>query len=127
MRKVFSLGEIRILLPRLIKHTELIIKTMSRGKNILDKVLLPENEQESIEDEMVELYSLWASWVYLQGAQVKGPWQVDFDNGNGYYAWRYGEKDIHFEHSYETAFTERTKIENSISDQHENHSEESGS
>ncbi len=111
MKKIMSLDEVRALLPRLIEQTEHTIRTMSKGKKILDNVLLPENEQESIETDMVELFSLWVSWVRLHGGKVKGPWLIDFDNGHGYFCWRYGEKDIMYEHEYDNGFENRQPID----------------
>ena len=38
------------------------------------------------------------------GAEVKGVWLVDFDNGSGYYCWRWPETAIDHFHGYEEGF-----------------------
>lgn len=48
-----------------------------------------------------------------EGAEVKGLWLVDFDNGEGYWCWKFGEDDIYYEHSYEAGFPGRKLIEGS--------------
>jgi hypothetical protein len=42
--------------------------------------------------------------------EPKGLWLVDFDNGEGYYCWRYPEDAITHFHGYEDGFAGRMKI-----------------
>jgi hypothetical protein len=53
----------------------------------------------------------WAEAVVALGAEVKGLWLVDFDNGSGYYCWRYPEDGLHYYHSYEEGFRGRLRIQ----------------
>ena len=52
----------------------------------------------------------WAHEVMSLGIDVKGPWLVDFDNGAGYYCWKYPEEGLQFFHTYEEGFRGRTRI-----------------
>jgi hypothetical protein len=45
------------------------------------------------------------------GIEVKGLWLIDFDNGSGYYCWRYPEESLQFYHSYEDGFRGRMRIQ----------------
>jgi hypothetical protein len=45
------------------------------------------------------------------GAEVKGVWLVDFDNGSGYYCWRWPETTVDHFHSYEEGFGGRSRIQ----------------
>jgi hypothetical protein len=45
------------------------------------------------------------------GAEVKGVWLVDFDNGSGYYCWRWPEEKLEYFHAYEDGFAGRTRIQ----------------
>ena len=44
------------------------------------------------------------------GIVVKGLWLVDFDNGEGYYCWKYPEPAIRHYHGYDEGFAGRMKI-----------------
>ncbi len=45
------------------------------------------------------------------GVEVKGLWLVDFDNGSGYYCWRWPERELAFFHGYDEGFAGRTRIQ----------------
>jgi hypothetical protein len=42
--------------------------------------------------------------------EVKGLWLVDFDNGNGYYCWKWPEEELAWYHGYEEGFKGRVRI-----------------
>jgi hypothetical protein len=45
------------------------------------------------------------------GADVKGLWLVDFDNGSGYYCWRWPEPELAHFHGYDEGFSGRVRIQ----------------
>ena len=53
----------------------------------------------------------WARALIELGLEVKGRWLVDFDNGSGYYCWRYPEAGLDYFHSYEEGFRGRMRIQ----------------
>jgi hypothetical protein len=53
----------------------------------------------------------WAREMEALGAEVKGVWLVDFDNGSGYYCWRWPEEELAWFHGYEEGFGGRTRIQ----------------
>jgi hypothetical protein len=53
----------------------------------------------------------WAQGLIARGLEIKGLWLVDFDNGSGYYCWRYPEPRLDFYHSYEDGFGGRMRIQ----------------
>lgn len=63
-----------------------------------------------MEAEHAELVRQWARSVIEFGCEVKGLWLVDFDNGEGYYCWKYPEDDLEYFHDYTSGFSGRTKI-----------------
>ncbi len=63
------------------------------------------------ESRVSAIVSRWAESIVVQGVHVKGLWLVDFDNGSGYYCWRYDEPGLHFYHSYEEGFQGRMRIQ----------------
>ena len=56
-------------------------------------------------------WARWAEAMMQLGLEVKGLWLVDFDNGSGYYCWRYPEAGLLFYHSHEEGFRGRMRIQ----------------
>ena len=55
--------------------------------------------------------SHWARSMEALGLEVKGLWLVDFDNGSGYFCWRWPEEELAFFHGYEDGFDGRLRIQ----------------
>ncbi len=110
-RRIWSLEEARAVLPQVIEITENSIRQSGVIAKGLEDAILPENEQERREDELQAILNKWAASVMEIGGEVKGLWLVDFDNGQGYWCWKFGEDNILFEHGYETGFQGRRPIE----------------
>lgn len=53
----------------------------------------------------------WAEALRSLGLETKGPWLVDFDNGEGYYCWCYPESSVAYYHGYDEGFAGRTRIQ----------------
>ena len=53
----------------------------------------------------------WVREMEALGLEVKGLWLVDFDNGNGYYCWKWPEEELAFFHDYDEGFEGRTRIQ----------------
>jgi hypothetical protein len=52
----------------------------------------------------------WSEKILKLGCLPKGIWLVDFDNGEGYYCWRYGDEKIQYFHGYHEGFAGRVAI-----------------
>lgn len=63
------------------------------------------------DDRVQRIVVAWAEAMVAKGLEVKGLWLVDFDNGSGYYCWRYPETGLLFYHSYEDGFGGRMRIQ----------------
>jgi len=57
------------------------------------------------------LVNRWVREMEALGADVKGLWLVDFDNGSGYYCWQYPEDGLDHFHTYEEGFAGRIRIQ----------------
>ncbi len=109
-KRKFTLAEAEKLLPIVRKLTR-----EAAGRFLLLEQKLKAHQADSakvkeIEAEVGALLDQWAEKVGKLGCEVKGIWLVDFDNGEGYYCWRYDEETIGYFHSYQEGFTGRVPI-----------------
>ena len=105
-KKVFSYDEAAALMPEVRRLTEDAYQRVAaleprRGR----RAARPEARQEA--DEIVRA---WAESLAVMGVEIKGLWLVDFDNGGGYYCWKYPEAGLQYYHSYEDGFQGRVRI-----------------
>jgi hypothetical protein len=65
----------------------------------------------ALEQELARAVGSWVRAMEALGVEVKGRWLVDFDNGTGYYCWRWPETELGFFHGYEDGFAGRVRIQ----------------
>jgi hypothetical protein len=56
------------------------------------------------------LVEKWNNKMIRLGGRPKGVWLADFDNGQGYFCWKFPETDILHTHGYNEGFTGRRVI-----------------
>ena len=105
--KTFSYDEARALLPEVRRLTEEAHRKVETAGTAATAGQGATDAQEQLD----RVVSDWAHAVMELGAEVKGLWLVDFDNGSGYYCWRYPEEDLLYFHSYEEGFSGRMRIQ----------------
>ncbi|HVP30542.1 MAG TPA: DUF2203 family protein [Myxococcota bacterium] len=68
-------------------------------------------QREAIAAEVDRIVSRWAREMEALGLEVKGLWLVDFDNGNGYFCWKWPEPELAYFHGYDEGFAGRSRIQ----------------
>jgi len=106
-KKVFSYEEAAALLPEVRRLTEAAYQRVSD----LGAGPAPGGAAAEVQGRIEEIVGAWAQAVMEMGIEVKGLWLIDFDNGSGYYCWRYPEQSLQFYHSYEEGFRGRMRIQ----------------
>src|SRR6185503_2573956 len=96
-KKVFSYEEAASLLPEVRRLTE-----QAHGR--VEALGATAQSGTQVQEEVGAVIAEWARSVLALGVEVKGLWLVDFDNGSGYYCWRFPETGLQFYHSYEEGF-----------------------
>ena len=96
-KKIFSYEEAAGLLPEVQRITN-------------NAVARSEELDESDADGYHQLLVTWVESLTKLGIEVKWLWLVDFDNGSGYYCWRYPEPALEYFHGYEEGFGGRVKL-----------------
>jgi hypothetical protein len=105
--RVFSYDEAVALLPEVRRLTEAAYQRVAALGVGTGAGVATEEVQGRIE----EIVGSWAQAVIGMGIEVKGLWLVDFDNGSGYYCWRYPEEALQYYHSYDEGFSGRMRIQ----------------
>jgi len=106
-KRIFSYAEAATLLPEVRRLTQGVVEH-------LEELGVRFGEEGQLVDDRPEVHGVvtgWAETVQELGLEVKGLWLVDFDNGSGYYCWRYPEESLMFYHSYEEGFGGRMRIQ----------------
>lgn len=106
-KRTFSFGEARALLPEVRRLTEEAQAQVEALRARADGGEDPAGLQAQA-DEVVEA---WSRAMQERGIEVKGLWLIDFDNGSGYYCWRWPETALEYYHSYEEGFRGRLRIQ----------------
>jgi hypothetical protein len=110
-RLIFSLAQARALLPQVkLLTADAVIRAEAisaelQGLSEGDPVHL------RLTEALREVVDGWAVAVRALGLEAKGLWLVDFDNGDGYYCWKYPEPAISHYHGYEDGFGGRIPIQ----------------
>jgi hypothetical protein len=102
VKRTFTFDEARKLLPAVRERTRRAI-----GK-------IEALEGGGAEPEGPEATGVFVAWVREMeelGIEVKGPWLVDFDSGDGYWCWRWPEEALDYYHGYEQGFAGRVRIQ----------------
>lgn len=114
-RKTFSLDEAQELLSLVYAITEKAhsqVRFLTSQADALKNA--PQTQLKKIEDEIQNLVECWQKKMIRLGAHPKGYWLVDFDNGDGYFCWKFPEKEIKYSHGYKEGFSGRKALESKI-------------
>ena len=110
-QRVYTLGEARALLPVIYRLTENAQKNVKNGLNRLEAAKNKNSEVTKIVETEIQIeVDRWQHKIEKLGAVSKGMWLVDFDNGAGYFCWKFPETDILHWHGYSDGYTGRKAI-----------------
>ena len=110
-RPIFSLDQARALLPEVKLLTADAVTRSEAISAELQQLSEVDPAHVQLTAALREIVDSWAEAVRALGLEAKGLWLVDFDNGEGYYCWRYPEAVISHYHGYEDGFAGRIPIQ----------------
>jgi hypothetical protein len=109
-RRIFSLAEAQRLLPEVKRLTEAASTQVDALLARIDALAEDDPARVELAREAERAIEAWAVRLGELGLEAKGLWLVDFDNGEGYYCWKYPEPAVAHYHAYEDGFAGRMKI-----------------
>ncbi len=109
-KKVFSYGELREILPVIIRITKSYSERVNKLVNRLEMISQQDELTSKIEKEINDIILEWQTKAEKLGALTKGLWIADFDSGDGYFCWKYPEEQILYWHGYRDGFSGRRPI-----------------
>ena len=111
-KKVFTLEQAKTMLPLVYwlseQASDEVSSHLNRLKAFSDKAHPVAMEIDAAVNKIVEK---WQAKMEKLGAEPKGLWMADFDNGAGYFCWKFPETEIKFWHGYQDGFSGRIVIE----------------
>jgi hypothetical protein len=110
-RPIFSLAQARALLPEVKMLTADAVIRAEAVTAELQQISEADPAHAQLTETLREIVDTWATAVRGLGLEAKGLWLVDFDNGEGYYCWRYPEAVIGHYHGYDDGFAGRIPIQ----------------
>lgn len=117
--RTFTLEQAQSLLQLVYRMTEDSSKQVKYLVACIEALQDKKSERSiEIQDQINLIISKWQNKIERLGARPKGLWLADFDNGAGYYCWKFPETEISYAHGYQDGFTGRKPIE--TKDEHEN-------
>ena len=112
--RFFTLSEANAALDLIKPITKCTAAELETVKSRLGNMLPSDPRVTETEQCYEKLVRNWISKMNRLGVIVKGLWLIDFDTGDGYFCWKFPERNISYYHSYNGGFVERTLITNVI-------------
>lgn len=109
--RFFTLEQAQDMLPLIYRVTE---DSSKRAKYLMSCIeALPDKKSDraqELQEQVNDIINKWQNKLERLGAKPKGLWLADFDNGDGYFCWKFPEVKILFRHGYQDGFTGRMMI-----------------
>lgn len=106
-KRRFTLEEAKALLPLIRRITREAVEQVEQLKIRVEELDPEPCQRPYYEKQFATLYGRWCEKIIRLGCEPKGLWLVDFDNGAGYYCWRFPEEELSHFHGYEEGFEGR--------------------
>lgn len=110
-RRSWTLEAARQMLPDVRQRTERAVQETEALVAEREAAAEGSAARKRLDEKVQAVVSRWAREMEALGLEVKGLWLVDFDNGSGYYCWRWPEPSLDHFHGYDEGFSGRVRIQ----------------
>lgn len=100
-RRTFTRDDAEQILPIVKRMTERAAGAFNELREQLHWTPKDEPNFKRLHREIDLIVTRWATKVSRLGCEPKGVWLVDFDSGDGWFSWRYGDEELSFFHPHE--------------------------
>ncbi|HJO23249.1 MAG: DUF2203 family protein [Myxococcota bacterium] len=97
------------MLPEIRTRTAAAVSAAVR--TLSERAGAEDSEHAAIDARLRAEIGRWTREMEALGVEVKGLWLVDFDNGSGYFCWKWPEEHLGWYHGYEDGFSGRVPIQ----------------
>lgn len=101
-RRTFTHDEACTLLPIVKRITDRAAARFDEIREQLQWTPAEEPLGKRLQQDLDGVVRRWAVKVSQLGCEARGIWLVDFDAGNGWFSWRYGDDELVFFHPHRT-------------------------
>jgi hypothetical protein len=110
-RRCWSLTTARAMVGEVRRRTAEAVEAVEALEARRGRVAGDAAARVALEQELTRAVGSWVRAMEALGVEVKGAWLVDFDNGRGYYCWRWPEERLEYFHGYDEGFAGRVRIQ----------------
>ena len=110
-KRSWTLETARAILDEVRRHTESAVGEVEPLLAERERAAEDTPERREVDSRIQRRISVWIRSMEALGLEVKGLWLVDFDNGSGYYCWRWPEERIEWYHGHDEGHADRVRIQ----------------